>query len=95
LPEVVGDNAIFANPFDYKAIASALEQGVYDRGLRDILHHKGLVHSRRFSWDQMIEKTLKVYELCERQPLSESSDPAVTALASTGPLRNESGRERG
>ena len=95
LPEVVGDNAIFANPFDYKAIASALEQGVYDRGLRDILHHKGLAHSRRFSWDQMIDKTLKVYELCEQQPLSDSSDPAVAALASTGPLRSESGRERG
>jgi glycosyltransferase involved in cell wall biosynthesis len=28
LPEVVGDNAIFANPFDYKAIAEALEQGL-------------------------------------------------------------------
>ena len=72
LPEVVGDNAIFADPFDYKAIAAALEQGVYDQDLRDILHQKGLVHSRRFSWDQMIEKTLKVYELCERPSMAES-----------------------
>ncbi len=95
LPEVVGDNAIFANPFDYKAIASALEQGVYDRNLRDILHHKGLAHSRRFSWDQMIEKTLKVYELCEQQPLPAGSDSAAAALATAGSLRSESGHERG
>ncbi|MCX6128567.1 MAG: glycosyltransferase family 1 protein [Proteobacteria bacterium] len=95
LPEVVGDNAIFANPFDYKAIAAALEQGVYDQGLREVLHHKGLIHSRRFSWDQMIEKTLKVYELCERQALSSNSNSTLATLSPTAPLRNESGRERG
>lgn len=65
LPEVVGDNAIFANPFDYKAIAEALEQGVYDKQVRESLRKKGLQHARKFSWDQMIDKTIKVYELCE------------------------------
>ena len=64
LPEVVGDNAIFANPFDYKAIAEALEQGVYDVSAREALKIRGLNHAQKFSWDQMIEKTLKVYELC-------------------------------
>ena len=66
LPEVVGDNAIFANPFDYRAIAEALEQGVYDQPLREVLRKKGLIHAKKFSWDQMIEKTIKVYELCEK-----------------------------
>ncbi len=65
LPEVVGDNAIFANPFDYKAIAAALESGVYDIPLREQLKKKGLGHAKTFSWDRMIEKTIEVYELCE------------------------------
>ncbi|RYZ76728.1 MAG: hypothetical protein EOP04_31730 [Proteobacteria bacterium] len=63
--KVVGDNAIFANPFDYKAIAAALESGVYDIPLREQLKKKGLGHAKTFSWDQMIEKTIQVYELCE------------------------------
>ncbi len=65
LPEVVGDNAIFANPFDYKAIAEALEQGVYDKKVREKLRKKGLQHAKKFSWEQMIDKTIRVYELCE------------------------------
>jgi glycosyltransferase involved in cell wall biosynthesis len=65
LPEVVGDNAIFANPFDYKAIAAALESGVYDEALREQLKKKGIGHAKSFSWDRMIEKTIEVYELCE------------------------------
>lgn len=74
LPEVVGDNAIFANPFDYKAIAAALESGVYDEVLREQLKKKGLGHAKSFSWDQMIEKTIQVYELCE----STAALPATT-----------------
>lgn len=72
LPEVVGDNAIFANPFDYKAIAAALESGVYDEALREQLKKKGLGHAKSFSWDQMIEKTIQVYELCESSVLVKS-----------------------
>ena len=30
LPEVVGDCAVFANPYDYRDIARALEQGLND-----------------------------------------------------------------
>ena len=37
LPEVVGNAAIFANPFDYQDIARALELGVTDMNLRDQL----------------------------------------------------------
>lgn len=75
LPEVVGDNAIFANPFDYKAIAAALESGVYDIPLREQLKKKGLGHAKSFSWDQMIEKTIQVYELCESQNTIKAAPP--------------------
>lgn len=62
LPEVVGDNAIFTNPFDYRAIANALEQGLRNSDLRDKLSRYGVTHAQRFSWQNMAEKTLAVYE---------------------------------
>lgn len=64
LPEVVGKHAIFANPYDFKAIASALERGVKDSLLREQLSTEGLQHARQFSWEKMTEKTLAVYEQC-------------------------------
>ena len=70
LPEVVGENAIFTNPYDFKAIAEALELGIEDRGLRLRLIESGLKHSQKFSWDLMTQKTLKVYERCFRTDMS-------------------------
>lgn len=64
LPEVVGENAIFANPFDFKAIASALELGMNDENLRRRLKKVGIRHARRFSWDKMSAQTLEIYERC-------------------------------
>ena len=66
LPEVVGDNAIFANPHDFRAIAEALELGVSNEGLRLRLIESGLKHARGFSWASMAQKTLTVYEQCIR-----------------------------
>ena len=64
LPEVVGENAIFANPYDFKAIAHALEMGILDEGLRLRLIKRGLKHSRTFSWGRMTDDTLAVYDRC-------------------------------
>jgi glycosyltransferase involved in cell wall biosynthesis len=63
LPEVVGENAIFANPYDYKAIADALEIGVHDRDLRERLASYGVGYAQRFSWRSMALQTLQVYQL--------------------------------
>lgn len=57
LPEVVGEHAIFANPYDYKAIAEALEQGVDDNVLRERLKTEGVQHAQRLSWRLMTEQT--------------------------------------
>jgi glycosyltransferase involved in cell wall biosynthesis len=65
LPEVVGENAIFANPYDFKAIARALEVGVSNDSLRKKLRATGLKHARRFSWDIMTYQTLNIYEQCQ------------------------------
>lgn len=72
LPEVVGSHAIFANPYDFKAIAEALERGIYDRSLREQLRRDGLGHAKKFSWEKMTSQTLEVYERCYKKIVPKS-----------------------
>ncbi len=65
LPEVVGDAAIFTNPFDYQDMARALEQGVNDDALRDKIRAYGAQHAKRFSWQSMADQTLAIYRKCQ------------------------------
>ncbi len=65
LPEVVGENAIFTNPYDYKAIARALETGVSDQALRSKLQKHSIAHAQKFSWEVMTRQTLGIYEKCQ------------------------------
>lgn len=65
LPEVVGDNAIFTNPFDYQDIARSLELGVRDEPLRQKLRALGVQHAKRFSWQAMADETMEIYRKCE------------------------------
>ena len=64
LPEVVGDSAIFTDPFDYQDIARALELGVRDESLRKRLSQFGVQHARRFSWQAMTDQTVEIYKKC-------------------------------
>ncbi len=68
LPEVVGDNAIFTDPYDYQDMARALEQGLDEGPVRDQLKDRGIQHSKRFSWESMVKDTLEVYERCQTAP---------------------------
>ena len=77
LPEVVGDCAIFANPYDYKDIANALEEGTRNTDLRKSLIEAGLKHAQRFSWAAMSRQTLEIYEQC------------LGATTDTGPVAPE------
>lgn len=65
LPEVVGDSAIFTNPFDYQDMARALELGVSDEPLRQRLRRYGVQHARRFSWQSMADQTVEIYRKCQ------------------------------
>ncbi|NBQ54737.1 MAG: glycosyltransferase family 1 protein, partial [Proteobacteria bacterium] len=66
LPEVVGDLAIFANPFDYQDMARALREGIEDTTARARMQDNGLMHALQFSWQQMARQTLAIYEACGR-----------------------------
>ena len=73
LPEVVGDSAIFTNPFDHKDIARALELGVHDQTLREKLRNYGVHHARRFSWQAMADQTVAIYKKCKEGGTAPSS----------------------
>ncbi len=75
LPEVVGDAAIFTNPFDYQDIARALELGVSDEALRAKLRVHGVQHAKRFSWQAMADQTIEIYKKCQ---LSDTALPSGT-----------------
>jgi glycosyltransferase involved in cell wall biosynthesis len=62
LPEVVGDAGIMIDPHDTHAIAHAMQSVLNNPELRTTLIRKGLARSRRFSWQKVAEKTLRVYK---------------------------------
>lgn len=64
LPEVVGDQATFMNPYDYQDIAKALEITVEGEYMSEA-HQKGRIsYAKQFSWFEMASKTMEVYEKC-------------------------------
>jgi len=70
LPEVVGSNAIFADPYDYQDIARALTLGVENEELRKSLSKSGVSHAKKFSWASMADQTLEIYERSMKDPQS-------------------------
>lgn len=61
LPEVCGDAALFIHPENTQEIAAAIEKLLHDEKLRAELIQKGLVQTKKFSWQKTAETTLKVF----------------------------------
>jgi glycosyltransferase involved in cell wall biosynthesis len=62
LPEVAGDAAVLVDPKDVESIAAGIERLAGDRLLRSALREKGLIQSRRFTWDRTAVETWQVLE---------------------------------
>ncbi|MCA1605455.1 MAG: glycosyltransferase family 4 protein, partial [Acidobacteria bacterium] len=62
LPEVVGDAALLADPFEVDSIASAMQRVIADSDLRAQLRVKGLERAKLFDWRETARQTLSVYE---------------------------------
>jgi glycosyltransferase involved in cell wall biosynthesis len=58
LREVAGDAALFFDPLDEDAIASALERVMHDEPLRDRLEQAGPERARPFTWERAARQTL-------------------------------------
>ena len=64
LPEVVGNQAVFMNPYDYQDIAKALEIAMNAAYMSDAFQKKRINYAKKFSWLEMARKTLDIYEKC-------------------------------
>jgi glycosyltransferase involved in cell wall biosynthesis len=60
LPEVVGDAALFVNPYDVAEIAAGIERIVNDGALRSDLITRGFHQAQKYRWSDTIEKTYEV-----------------------------------
>ena len=64
LPEVVGDNAIFLDPYDYHDIANALDQAISSKDRSPKSRKDAIEYAAKFTWQRMAVETLKTYERC-------------------------------
>lgn len=62
IPEVVGDAGLMFDPTDIDAQGHALEQILFDTGLRENLIRAGRKRLLQFSWKRCAEQTLQVYQ---------------------------------
>jgi glycosyltransferase involved in cell wall biosynthesis len=62
LPEVLGDAGVLVDPFDERAIATAIARLIDDEELRVSLRRKGLIRARLFNWRRTARLTLEAYE---------------------------------
>lgn len=61
LPEVLGDAAIYCDPFDISDIALSLSEAAFNAPLRRQLAQTGLKRVEQFSWERTALDTLHVY----------------------------------
>lgn len=61
LPEVLGDNALLADPDDVDGIAAAIERLLTDASLVADLRRRGIARAATFTWDTTARLTLETY----------------------------------
>lgn len=62
MPEVYGDAAEYFDPFDIASMYQAINKVVSDKKLRKELALKGKKQAAKYSWREMAQQTLAVYE---------------------------------
>lgn len=61
LREILGDAAVFFDPYDPVDIADAMERVLKEDSLRQELVGKGLEQVKKYSWEKAAQETLNVY----------------------------------
>ncbi len=62
LPEVLGEAALFFNPYDIDDIAAKIKKLLDDKNLQEDLKKKGLIQVKKYSWEKMAEEILEVFQ---------------------------------
>ena len=77
LPEVVGDAAVFVDPWSTSDIADGLERALTDEALRVELRRKGLERVNAFSWDRSVNAIYQGYlKVLGRPVTAVAAEPA-------------------
>jgi glycosyltransferase involved in cell wall biosynthesis len=77
LPEVVGDAAVFVDPWSTSDIADGLERALTDEPLRAELRRKGLERVKSFSWDRSVKAIHEGYLKALGRPVTAvAAEPA-------------------
>jgi len=61
-PEVLGESAILVDPVSVASITIGIESLLLDSSLREKYEKQGLAKARLFSWEQMAQMVVKVYD---------------------------------
>ena len=62
LPEVVGEAGLLVDPYDVDALAVAMSQVLLDTTLQQQLAKAGQEQAKKFTWEGMGTKLLKLYQ---------------------------------
>jgi len=62
LPEVAGDAALLADPYETDAISAGLARLIEDEFLRQQLRTKGLARAANYPWEQTVQRTYHLYK---------------------------------
>ena len=62
MPEVLGDAALFFDPYDVEEMSFAIRQMLEDESLRDKFRQKGLERAKLFTFEKMTNRILNVFE---------------------------------
>ncbi len=73
LPEILGQSALFVDPWRVEEVAAAIEFLVNDPKLRREIIETGFLNAKRFNWQNSAEKTLKLFNSIVRTHLNNSS----------------------
>ncbi|MBD3282052.1 MAG: glycosyltransferase [Candidatus Portnoybacteria bacterium] len=63
LPEILGDSALFFDPFDVDDMKAKIKKALVDKGLQENLRSKGIKRVQNFNWEKMVFETLDLYGL--------------------------------
>ena len=66
MPEVAGDAAFYVNAYDIDSIKNGIEKVFNDEKLQKELSEKGMIQSKKFSWEKTAQETIKVYQKVAR-----------------------------
>jgi glycosyltransferase involved in cell wall biosynthesis len=62
MPEVLGEAAVYFDPYDPDDMARVINQTLEDKTSLAKLKTKGLVQAQKYSWEKMARETLALYK---------------------------------